>query len=94
MEAIGSAALRMRASVLPCCAQLINGSAWTGECEIFARSRAQGRSGDFTKGAGLSEENANAVLHSIDAIYEEKITWVCQTKDRSVGNMAGRNVGT
>jgi histidyl-tRNA synthetase len=32
-------------------------------------------SGDFTKGAGLSDESARAVLHSVDAIYDEQIAF-------------------
>jgi histidyl-tRNA synthetase len=32
-------------------------------------------SGDFTKGAGLSPEHATAVLHSIDAVYDEETTF-------------------
>jgi len=32
-------------------------------------------SGDFTKGAGLSDEDASAVLHSIDAVSDEKIAF-------------------
>ena len=32
-------------------------------------------SGDFTKGAGLSDEHAAAILHSIDAVYDERTTF-------------------
>jgi histidyl-tRNA synthetase len=32
-------------------------------------------SGDYTKGAGLSQAYANAILHSIDAIYDEQVAF-------------------
>ena len=45
-------------------------------------------SGDYTKGAGLTEEQGRIVLHNIDAVYDDKIAFSDDARQKLEGSRA------